>query len=54
VLQQRFPDLEIVAISAEQSDGLAELRAALERWLYQTEELPRENAVEAAEVVAAE
>jgi GTP-binding protein len=34
VLQQRFPDLEVVAISAEQSDGLAELRTRLERWLY--------------------
>jgi GTP-binding protein len=54
VLQQRFPDLEIVAISAEQSDGLAELRAGLERWLYKTEESASENMVEAAEVVAAE
>ena len=53
-LQQRFPDLEIVAISAERSDGLAELRAGLERRLYQTEESPSENTVEAAEVVAAE
>jgi GTP-binding protein len=53
-LQQRFPEREIVAISAERADGLAELRAGLERWLYQTEELPSENTVEAAEVVAAE
>jgi GTP-binding protein len=54
VLQQRFPDLEIVAISAERSDGLAELRAGLERWLYKTEESSSENMVEAAEAVAAE
>lgn len=52
--QQRFPEREIVAISAERSDGLAELRAGLERWLYKTEELASENTVEAAEVVAAE
>ncbi|HMG03829.1 MAG TPA: GTPase ObgE, partial [Chthoniobacterales bacterium] len=33
-LQQRFPDLEVLAISAAQSEGLAELRTALERWLF--------------------
>jgi GTP-binding protein len=54
-LEQRFPDLEIVAISAERSDGIAELRARLERWLYnKAEESPSKKVAEAAEVVAAE
>jgi GTP-binding protein len=54
-LEQRFSDLEIVAISAEQSDGLAELGACLERWLYhKAEKSPGKNVVAAAEVVAAE
>ena len=54
-LEQRFPDLEIVAISADRSDGIAELRARLERWLYnKAEESPSKKVAEAAEVVAAE
>jgi GTPase len=54
-LEQRFPDLEIVAISADRSDGIAELRARLERWLYnKAEESLSKKVVEAAEVVAAE
>jgi len=54
-LEQRFPDLEIVAISADRSDGIAELRAGLERWLYNTaEESPGKKMAGAAEVVAAE
>ena len=40
-LRQRFPDLEVVAISAAKSQGLDDLRAHLERWLF------RENAVTA-------
>jgi GTPase len=54
-LEQRFPDLEIVAISADRSDGIAELRARLERWLYNTaEESQSKKVAETAEVVAAE
>lgn len=54
-LEQRFPGLEIVAISADRSDGIAELRARLERWLYhKAEESPSKNVVETAEAVAAE
>ncbi|HEX7518100.1 MAG TPA: GTPase ObgE [Chthoniobacterales bacterium] len=54
-LEQRFPDLEIVAISADRSDGIAELRARLERWLYnKAGESPSKKVAEAAEVVAAE
>jgi GTP-binding protein len=54
-LEQRFPDLEIVAISADRSDGIAELRAGLERWLYnKAEESPSKKVVGAAEVVAVE
>ena len=33
-LRERFPDREIVAISAEQAEGISELRASLEHWLY--------------------
>lgn len=54
-LQQRFPDLEVVAISASQSDGLAELRTRLERWLFgETGQSPDESMAETAEVMAAE
>jgi 50S ribosomal subunit-associated GTPase HflX len=55
ILQQRFPDLEVVAISAEQSDGLAELRTRLERWLYRdTAGLPHEPISETVEALTAE
>ena len=54
-LEQRFSDLEIVAISADRSDGIAELRARLERWLYNTaEESQSKKVAETAEAVAAE
>jgi GTP-binding protein len=54
-LEQRFPDRETVAISAGRSEGLTELRAALERWLYfQTEESSNRKSPEAAVVSAAE
>jgi len=54
-LEQRFPQLEIVAISADRSDGIAELRTRLERWLSSAaEESLSENVAQTAEVVAAE
>jgi selenocysteine-specific translation elongation factor len=53
-LEERFPDREVVAISAAKGDGITDLRARLERWLYQPEEALGENAVSSAEVVAAE
>jgi GTP-binding protein len=54
-LQQRFPDLEVVAISAAQSEGLAELRTRLEQWLFdETGQGPEENVTGTAEVMAAE
>jgi GTPase len=54
-LQQRFPDLEVVAISASQSEGLAELRTRLEQWLFsETGPSPDEAIAETAEVMAAE
>src|SRR3984893_8071629 len=54
-LEQRFPNLEIVAISADRSEGIAELRTRLERWLdYQAEESPNNGAGEAAEALAFE
>ena len=34
-LQKRFPNIETVAISAAQSEGLDELKDHLERWLFQ-------------------
>jgi hypothetical protein len=55
-LRLRFPGVEIVPISAAQSDGLAGLRDHLERWLF--EENPaaagEESGVRAPEVVACE
>ena len=54
-LEQRFPDLEIVAISADRSEGLAELRAQLERWLqHKAEESPNKKAARAVEALAPE
>jgi GTP-binding protein len=54
-LEQRFPDREIIAISAERADGIAELRDRLSRWLADpAEESRSEDNAEAAEVVAAE
>jgi GTP-binding protein len=54
-LQQRFPDLEVLAISAAQSEGLAELRAALERWLFSgAGRLDHETLPQTAEAMAAE
>jgi GTPase len=54
-LQQRFPDLEVVAISASQSEGLAELRARLEQWLFaETKRLPAEMVAKTTAVLAAE
>jgi GTP-binding protein len=54
-LEQRFPQLEIVAISADRSDGIAELRTRLEGWLSNAaEESLSENVAQTAEVVAAE
>jgi GTP-binding protein len=54
-LAQRFPDREIVAISAERADGITELRDQLAHWLAdKTEESPSEIMVGAAEAVNAE
>jgi len=54
-LQQRFPDLEVVAISAEHSDGIAELQTRLSRWLLeQPEESPNKNVSEVAEIAGSE
>jgi GTP-binding protein len=33
-LRQRFPEIEIVAISAAQSEGIAELKERLKHWLF--------------------
>src|SRR4029077_13309300 len=33
-LRKRFPDVEVVAISAAKSKGLDELKARLEQWLF--------------------
>ena len=54
-LEQRFPNQEIVAISADRSDGIAELRTRLESWLSDTAEAPQgEKVGQTAEVVAVE
>ena len=54
-LEQRFPDLEIVALSADRSEGIVELRARLEQWLHHKgEESPNKKAVGAVEALALE
>ena len=53
-LEERFPDREVVAISADRGDGITELHGRLERWLYQPEGSPSENLAASAEVLAIE
>ena len=54
-LRQRFPDLEVLAISAAQSEGLEELRTALERWLFSgAGRFDNETLPQTAEAMAAE
>ncbi|PYJ11605.1 MAG: GTPase ObgE, partial [Verrucomicrobia bacterium] len=54
-LEDRFPEREIVPISANRSDGLDELRSRLARWLSDnTEETAGEKLVGTEETVAAE
>lgn len=54
-LQLRFRQLEVVAISAEQGEGVAELETCLSRWLFAEKEgLPNRERPEVAEIVAAE
>jgi len=44
-LRQRFPSVEIVAISAARSEGIGDLKDRLERWLFaETTEAPEELA----------
>ena len=53
--EQRFPDREIVPISAGRADGITELRARLDRWLaVKDEESLSADVAETPEVVAAE
>ncbi len=44
-LRQRFPELEVLAISAERSEGMVELLTALNRWLAETAEKPDKTEV---------
>jgi GTP-binding protein len=54
-LEQRFPEREVVAISAERADGIAELRERLAQWLSdKTGESPSAEVAETAQAVAAE
>jgi GTP-binding protein len=54
-LQQRFPEREIVTISASQSEGLGELRTRLEHWLFsETAPAPEEKTTEPAAAMACE
>ena len=54
-LEERFPNLEIVAISADRSEGIAELRERLEQWLHrEVKELPNKKATEAVAALAPE
>jgi GTPase len=52
---QRFPGVEVVAISAARGDGLDELREHLERWLFaEMAEAPNEPAAKIPEIAACE
>ena len=39
-VSQRFPGIEVVAISAAQSEGLTDLRERLKHWLFSKEQEP--------------
>jgi GTP-binding protein len=43
-LRQRFPDKEIVAISAAQSEGIDDLKEHLKRWLFEENPAAEKNA----------
>ena len=51
-LQQRFPNIETVAISAAQSGGLDELKDRLERWLFEEAPAAESHSEATAPVVA--
>jgi GTPase Era involved in 16S rRNA processing len=34
--RQRFPDKEVMAVSAKEQEGIANLKRALDRWLDET------------------
>ncbi|MDP9005041.1 MAG: GTPase ObgE [Verrucomicrobiota bacterium] len=54
-LQQRFPEREVVTISASQSEGLGELRTRLEHWLFsETAPTPGGTTTEPAAAMACE
>jgi GTP-binding protein len=50
-LKQRFPNVEVIPISAGQSEGLDDLKDALERWLFAG--IPAEVSQEAPQTAAA-
>src|SRR2546421_4233238 len=51
-LHQRFPNIETVAISAAQSEGLDELKDRLERWLFEEAPAAQSHSEATAPVVA--
>jgi len=54
-LRQRFPDIEVVPISAAKSQGLAELRDRLQEWLFVEQvAVDAKSKIEAAEPAACE
>ena len=55
-LKRRFPGVEVVAISASQSEGLGELKENLQRWLFSgtAEPGPQAMALETRETAACE
>ena len=54
-LQDRFPNIETVPISAAKAEGLAELKAHLERWLFEGNLTSEDNVeVKTPEVAACE
>ena len=54
-LEQRFPGVEVIAISAAQSEGLTELKDHLKGWLFaESAEWTEEPAVKSSEVAACE
>jgi GTP-binding protein len=54
-LRQRFPNVEIVPVSAAQSEGLGDLRDHLERWLFDENPAAEETSeIKTAEMAACE
>ncbi|MDQ3626378.1 MAG: hypothetical protein M3372_04545, partial [Verrucomicrobiota bacterium] len=53
-VRQRFPGVEVIAISAEKGQGIPDLKKHLADWLVETVDINNANRVEAEAAAAAD